>query len=344
KRVGKTNQKLGYEEIRKLAMQSSKFYWDEQICEGATLEDIDWLFVEKEFIPLYEKTSKRNVVGKPKDLLMSLGCIKNNIPTNAGILLFGKNPQKFFINAYIALARYKGKEVFNEKLDYKEFTGNLLRQIDDCNGYIVEHTALMSKLVPGEVRRTDISEYGRFSVREIITNAVCHRDYDDQGGKIIVKMLDDRIEFYNIGGLPKWITPKNIASEQYSRNPAVAKVLSKVEYIEELGEGWDKIFKEHREHLLKPRMPEIKPSTNSTLVTLFSTREKFEEEKFVDLNERQKKAVEFIIKNKKITNKEYQSLNNVSRATASRELMELVKQGILAQSGKGRGSHFTLNA
>jgi len=63
-----------------------------------------------------------------------------------------KNPQNFFINAYIALGRYKGKEVSEEKLDYKEFTGNSFQQIDTCNNYLVEHIALMSKLVPGEVR------------------------------------------------------------------------------------------------------------------------------------------------------------------------------------------------
>jgi len=54
-------------------------------------------------------------------------------------LLFGRNPQKFFINSYISLARYKGKEIFGEKLDYKEFKENLFRQIDNCNNYLVEH-------------------------------------------------------------------------------------------------------------------------------------------------------------------------------------------------------------
>jgi len=47
-----------------------------------------------------------------------------------------------------------------------------------------------------------------FSVRELITNAVCHRDCANQGCKIIIKMFDGKIEFYSIGDLPEWITPE----------------------------------------------------------------------------------------------------------------------------------------
>ena len=55
--------------------------------------------------------------------------------------------------------------------------------MNKCNGYIIEHIAVMSKLQPGEIRREDIPEYGKFSIRELITNAVCHRNYEDWGSK-----------------------------------------------------------------------------------------------------------------------------------------------------------------
>jgi ATP-dependent DNA helicase RecG len=199
----------------------------------------------------------------------------------------------------------------------------------------------MSKLVPGEVRRRDIPEYGMFSMRELITNAVCHRDYEDQGGKIIIKVFDDRIEFYNIGGLPEWITPENIISEQYSRNPTITKVLAKVEYIEELGEGWDKIIKEHNEHPLNPKMPEIRSTKNSTLVTLFSTKEKFEEEKYV-LNKRPRKIIDYIKKNGRITTSECASLLKVSNDTSLRELSILRSLGLIDKKGVGRGTYYVI--
>jgi len=84
----------------------------------------------------------------------------------------------------------------------------------------------MSKLLPYQVQRQDIPEYGLFSIRELITNTVCHRDYENQHTKIIIKIFSNKIEFYNPGGLPENITPRNIAEKQYSRNPVIAKVLA----------------------------------------------------------------------------------------------------------------------
>jgi len=117
-------------------------------------------------------------------LLEALNCIIDDKPTNAGVLLFGKNPQKIFINAYIAIARYKGKEVGIERLDYKEFNGNLFHQIDECDKYIKEHIAIMSRLFPYKVEREDIPEYPLFSIRELVTNAVVHRDYAIIGSRL----------------------------------------------------------------------------------------------------------------------------------------------------------------
>ncbi len=81
KRVGNTNQKISASEIRKLAKETTgKIYWDEQICEGTNLKDIDWEFVKDFFLPLYEQTTKKKLLGKPEIILESLGCIRNQIP------------------------------------------------------------------------------------------------------------------------------------------------------------------------------------------------------------------------------------------------------------------------
>ena len=87
-------------------------------------------------------------------------------------------------------------------------------------------------------------------------------------------------------------------------NPTIASVLAKVKYIKKMGEGWDKIIEEHREHPLHQEKPKIQSSENSTLVTLFSTKEKFEKKEIIKLNKRQKKALEYVNEHKIITNKE----------------------------------------
>ena len=345
KRVGKSTVRMSKDEYERLILEKhkDKLQFDNQICKDATLKDINWDFIKEKFIPLYEKVSEKRIIGSPKSLLESLNCIKDNKLTNAGILLFGKNLQRFFINAYIALARYKGKEIGAERLDYKEFEGSLIKQIDDCDRYIKEHIAVMSRLLPHKVEREDIPEYCWFSIRELITNAVCHRDYSEEGSKVIIKMFDDHIEYYNPGGLPKGITPQNIAEKQFSKNPILAKVLAKIRYIEELGEGWNKIIDEYKVHPLKPKMPKISADEYSVLVTLFSTKEKFEKGK-LGLNERQKKAMEYTRKKGKIINSEYQKINGVTKKTATRDLQDLVRREIMFKQGRtGKGVFYILN-
>ena len=345
KRVGKSTVRISKDEYENLILEKhkEKLQFDKQICQAANLKDIDWKFVKEEFIPLYEKISERKTVGSPQSLLESLGSIKNEKPTNAGILLFGKNPQNFFLNAYIALARYRGREVDVERLDYKEFNGNLFQQIDSCDRYLKEHIAIMSKQLPYQVQRQDIPEYGLFSIRELITNAVCHRDYENQHTKIIIKMFSDKVEFYNPGGLPVDITPKNIAEKQYSRNPVIARVLAKVKYIEELGEGWNKIIKEHKDHSLKPKMPGIKSDKHTTLITIFSTKDKFEKKKkIVELNDRQRKAIEYLKINRKISRSKYVEFTGCSERTAFRVLEELTKNKFIVRKGGGKNTYYEL--
>jgi ATP-dependent DNA helicase RecG len=127
KRVGKSTVRMSKDEYERsiLEKHKDKLQFDKQICEEATLKDFDWNYIKEKFVPLYEKLSEKKITGNLQSLLKSLGCIREGEPTNAGILLFGKEPQKFYMNAYIALARYRGEEVETKRLDYKEFTGNL---------------------------------------------------------------------------------------------------------------------------------------------------------------------------------------------------------------------------
>ena len=182
-----------------------------------------------------------------------------------------------------------------------------------------------------------------FSIRELITNAVCHRDYENQHTKVIIKSFNNRIEFYNPGGLPNHVTPKNIIKKQFSRNPIISKVLAKVKYIEELGEGWDKIMDEHKAHPLKPKEPKIEADEQSVLVTIFSTKEKFEKGT-LELNYRQKNAITYTREKGKITNSEYQLIDKTTKKTATRDLFELVKREILLKKGRtGKGVYYILN-
>lgn len=123
----------------------------------------------------------------------------------------------------------------------------------------------------------------------------------------------------------------------------IANVLSKVRYIEELGEGWDKIMKEHRIHPLNPELPKIESDEFSTLVTLFSTRERFERERRVELNKRQKKALGYVDECGRITTSDYRMIfPNISDRTALRDLKDMVDKNLLEPKGKKKGRYYVL--
>ena len=341
KRVGNVTKMMERSEYEELLFERRQIYFDSQICKEAKLVDLDLKIIE-EFIKKYEDLSKTEIVGKPKSLLKSLGVIKDDKIMNSGILLFAKKPQKFFPNAYIAIAHYRGVEVGVERLDYKELHSNLFNQIDKAEKYIRDHIATISRLVEGQVQRQDIPEYPLFAIRELVVNAVAHRDYSEFGSKIIIKMFSDRIEYYNPGGLPKGITPENILERQKSRNPIIARILNRVKYIEELGEGWNRIIKEFKEHPLSPKMPEIKDFGDAFLVTIYGAKTDPLEKLKGKLNERQIKALGYLKKTNFLKASKYAKLFSITDRQARRDISKLVELNLLIKQGKAGSTRYKL--
>lgn len=120
-----------------------------------------------------------------------------------------------------------------------------------------------------------------------------------------------------------------------------AKILAKVEYIEELGEGWNKIIKEHKEHPLKPRLPLVKSDDYAFLVDIYSAKDKFAEEKKPSgFSKRQEKIIRYLKDNNKINTTSCAKLLKVSTDTALRELIQLKIKGIIARRGISRAIYY----
>jgi len=78
--------------------------------------------------------------------------------------------------------------------------------------YITQHILEVSQVIEGQIQRRAIPQYPYYAIREIITNAVAHRDYSNIGSRIIIRMFKDSIEFNSPGPLPANVTPENIVS------------------------------------------------------------------------------------------------------------------------------------
>jgi ATP-dependent DNA helicase RecG len=137
-----TNHKLGYEEIRNLALETSKIYWDEWVCEDASLEDIEedkvrWYLERREEIRKDKKPEKMDIVS----LLLNIGAAKKANseikPTNAGILFFGKNPQRFVLQSQLRLARFAGNELTRDFLDRLDCSGSLWEMVEGSEDFVI---------------------------------------------------------------------------------------------------------------------------------------------------------------------------------------------------------------
>ncbi len=347
-RSGKNNIALGPRQLRQLLRERGDAAFESMPAPGATLEDLDDQLVlsyASLFLPAGESGNRATAI----DLLLRRGClVKNNdqyAPTIAGLLLFGRDPQVAFPSAEILLVRYAGKAMSDEFL-HEIARGPLQDQVRRAERFVASNMRQGARI--DSVRRTDTTEYPLPAIREAIVNAVAHRDYAIRGEEIRVLMFSDRIEVYSPGRLPGHVTLENLVQERFSRNQVIAQVLADLGFVERLGYGIDRMIRLMKEwDLAQPRFAE---TANGFRVTLVGPDEKWKNEtgdgqrwQALEINGRQRSALEFVSRNAQITNRNYRELfPDVSDETIRRDLADLVDQGLLLRMGNKRGTFYIL--
>jgi len=341
-RIGKSTLQMSRDEYERsiLEKHKDKLYFDSQICKEATIKDID-----KEKIKWFLKKAKaeRNLnidySTSSVEALKRLNLLIDNKPTNTAILMFGKNPQRFFIQSEIRCARFKGIKAVKPFIDMKVIDGSIYEQIDQTEKFILFNIKKAAWIEPGKIERQEKWEYPPDAIREAIINAIAHRDYYSSAN-VHISIFDDRIEIWNPGKLPPPLTPKDLKEEHKSIpvNPSLANLLFLIKYIERWGTGTNDIIKWCREEDLPE--PIFKEVTGGFAVVLrkFQVPENLES---LELNERQKKALEYISQMNRITNNEYRKLfPGITDRTVLNDLRDMVKKGILIKVGKTKNTFY----
>jgi ATP-dependent DNA helicase RecG len=343
KRVGKSSVKMSKGEIEKLILERRKIYWDEQICKGASLKDIDekkvkW-FLRK---AKYERNFDIETETPVEEVLGRLELMKNGKLTNAAILLFGRNPQKFFYQAETRCARFKGTEPVKPFLDMKVFDGNIIDQVDKALNFVLEHIPMAAWLVPGQPEREEKYEYPPDAVREAIINAICHRDYS-LSSNVQIRIFDDRLEVWGCGPLPEPLTTEDLKKKHRSilRNPSIAKCFFLIKFIEQWGTGTNDMIEE----CLNWGLPEpvFELVARDLVVTFWKSKLTEDLMNELGLNERQKRAINYLKEQNKITTKKYCEIFNVVKDTANRDLNDLLDKGLIKRGGSGPKTYYTLS-
>ena len=320
--------------------------FEEEICKEATLKDIDedrvkwFLQIAKEKRNFSIPVSQRSSL---KDILIHLNLIKENKLTNAAVLLFGKDPSKFFHQAEIKCLHLAGIEICKPFLSYKIYNQNLFEQIDKAVSFVLDairQSVIQQEHTPQFYRPFEIPV---FAIQEAIVNAVAHRNYNNTAG-VQVLVFVDRVEVWNPGRLPPALTVEDLKKPHtsYPTNPLIARILFLANYIQKAGTGTLEMIKQCRNHgLPDPEFVSIRNVEFRTILARDVYTESFLAK--LDLNDRQLRAIKYVKVKGGITNKEYQEICNTSERTATRDLASLVSKGVFEQIGKtGKGTRYVL--
>jgi len=338
-RSGSTKQELTGASLNEFLLKKSGKTWDDVVEPRASFEDIN----EKTVATFLQASENAGRLPENKGLTVpklfeKLRLIENGQLKRAAIILFGKEPAKFYPNTFVKIGRF-GKDDADLKFQETE-EANLIELLQAVLNQL-NHKFLTRPIEFKGMHRIEKSEYPTSALREIILNALVHRNY--MGAPTQIRVYDNKINFWNEGTLPEGLTFEALKGFHTSRprNVLIADVCFKGGFIDSWGRGTLKIYDACKEAELPE--PEIKEFQGGFLVTLFKDNLTEEQLTKLGLNDRQLKAVNFVKEKGKITNKEYQEINNCSRNTASNDLADLVQKKILVGSDvKGAGAFYQL--
>ena len=340
-RSGSTKQELTGAPLNEFLLKKSGKTWDDAIEPRATFDDID----EKSFTFYLKTSEEKGRLPETEGLTMpeifeKLRLTEDGQLKRAALILFGKDPGKFYPSIYVKIGRFGKDEsdlIFqeNEEGNLVNLHQALLKQI--------HHKFIVKNITFEGMYRIETPEYPIAALREAILNALVHRNY--MGAPTQIRVYDDKISFWNEGKLPSDLTLELLKRTHSSRprNLIIADVCFKGGLIDAWGRGTVKIIESCKKAGLPE--PELIEENGGFLVTLFKNNLTDEQLAKLGLNERQLKAVMFVKEKGKITNKEYQELNDCSRNTASNDLGDLVQKNILVGSDvKGAGAFYQLKS
>lgn len=332
KRIGNTTRVMPQCEIRERLLEGVS--WESQTGSFST-EDINENTV-REFVKYGISTGRLPLIPDNEtieSILEKLGLIIDNKITNAGILLFGKNPQKYFINANIRVGAFKGNDattIISDKL----IDGNLFEQVAKAEEAI-KFAINVKYLITGKTsERKETWDYPLSAIRETLLNSIVHRDYFDNTSPIQIKIFKDWLWFYNPGKLVDDLTVESLKTSHPSktRNPLIASIFYRAGFIEKFGSGIDRIMNSCRKEIVP--QPEFLEECGG-----FSVKFK---KKFAELNDRQNNALLAIKDMGLVSNSQYQEITGAKREMSKRDLALMLKLGILHKVGEGKTTKYSV--
>ncbi|MBU0510696.1 MAG: putative DNA binding domain-containing protein [Chloroflexi bacterium] len=348
KRVGAADVQMSRAEYERLLLARRKPPFDQQLVEGATYANLGEAQVQDFLRRRQEANPEVTPPGAPLPQVvveMLEGARERNgelVPTYTGLLFFGRDPQRFLPRAEVKLARFQGTTTL-AFIDRSIVHGTLPEMLDGAERFIRRNTRTAMKVV--EFESVQVSEYPYDAIREALVNAMAHRDYHHSSG-IQVNIFDDRLEVLSPG--EALIPLSELEGSHVTRNETLCRRFRDIGEMEQFGTGITKMKRLMREHGLGE--PAFKERGSFFKVTFWGPGDHILELipragvtnlRELGLNERQIEALRLMVnEGQELSSKEYRRMFGVATRTASRDLMGLVKTGMVQQLGQGRGIRY----
>ena len=337
-RIGANSQKLTTNEIK--GIFRSRIILNNFEKESVVEFDYKNDFDQETFSHFLDISDIKKSIGLKSniDILNSLGLARGLEINNAGLLLFGKNPEKFIPEACITCVNYKGTDRLNIT-DREEIKGSIIKQVESAINFLKRDIPVTYNFTKELVREERLL-YPLTALREAIVNAVTHRDYSYFNSRIYISIFADRLEIENPGGLIQGLEEKDLGKRSIRRNPLIADCLYRAKLAEKLGSGFVRI----KESLKENGNPELQLSTSNFFTLRFYPRVADIENNLENLTDRQKFILLAIKTNGgSVSANEISNLINISQATVLRDLKTLIKAGAVKTSGIGKNIRYNLH-
>jgi len=362
-RVSSSNRQTDKAMLEELERQRVHRGFDEEENFEFSLDSLNLDIIYSEFA----KIGKTCDIEKLKNLKLVNTSNDEFLPTNALAITLGK-----LANVSIKCARFKGSTM-ESFIDKKEFSGDLFTSIERSMEFLQNHLNLNAHIVG--LQRVENYEIPLLALREILLNAVIHRDYT-RNSDIKIAIYDDLLEIVSVGGLVNGLTIEDMHSGRSElRNRVLANLFQELGFIESWGSGIQKVENLCAEHHIRFEInekgtfvealfyrPESKKSASKDRKEMPNTTDSDRIRPIAnkilpntaeydtilpntaEYNLDTQKVIDFIHSNNKITSIDIEQIFKVKQRRARDILTSLVSQSILQKVGKTRGSYYVLQS
>lgn len=320
-RYGNTSAPASEEVIKKMLIENQGDSFETAISKNQNLH----------FTSLIEIFNKNKIeLDENKYKTLNITNLNDNY-TNLGLLLSDECPYS------IKCAIYNGKNKIEFK-DRKEFTGSILKQVNDVFQYLELYNKTKGEIIGLE--RIDKKDYPEYALRESLLNAVIHRNYN-YTGSILISLYDDHFEITSLGGLVKGLNIDDLyLGVSESRNPNLANIFYRLKYVESFGTGIGRIIESYSDFEKKPLLID---TDNAFMVTLYNMNYVENQGKTLPSSLSQEEMiVEYLKINNKINRIIVENLLNISSTRAKYILKNMCNNKIITTIGTGKNTMYVL--